>query len=73
MSATLTIDQAARLLGCSRNTAYAAARSGEIAGIPVIRIGARRLVIPRAPLEELLGISTPATNGKHDDDNIPLS
>ena len=60
--ATLTVQEAGRLLGIGRNSAYAAAATGEIAGIPVIRVGGR-LVIPRAPLEALLGISTPAATG----------
>ena len=63
MSATLTIPEVAALLGISRNAAYEAARSGELAGVPVIRVGARRLVVPRRPLEQLLGIS-PAENSE---------
>lgn len=54
LSATLTIPQAAALLGISRNHAYEEARGGELAGVPVIRIG-RRLLVPRVPLERLLG------------------
>jgi excisionase family DNA binding protein len=61
MSATFTIEEAAELLGIGRNTAYNAAHTGELAGIPVIRVGAKRLVVPRAPLERLLGITTPTT------------
>jgi hypothetical protein len=54
--ATLTIPEAARLLGIGRNLAYTHAQeSGELAGVPVIRVG-RRLVIPRTPLLEALGI-----------------
>ena len=48
--ATLTIDEAAEILGISRSAAYRAADTGEI---PTIQIGRRRLV-PRARLEELL-------------------
>ena len=40
---TLTVPEAGRLLGCSRNYAYELARRGEI---PVIRLG-RKLVVPR--------------------------
>jgi excisionase family DNA binding protein len=47
---TLTIAQAAKLLGISRNSAYQAARYGQL---PVIKIGAR-LLIPRVALEEML-------------------
>jgi len=61
VSATLTVPQAARLLGVGRNLAYEiAARDGEIAGVPVIRVG-RRLLIPLARLLEVLGL---------DDDSI---
>jgi excisionase family DNA binding protein len=47
---TYTIDEAARLLGISRNSAYEAARRGEL---PVIRLG-RRILIPRSRLADLL-------------------
>lgn len=57
MSATLTIPEVAELLGVSRNTAYSdARRDGEIAGVPVIRVGRRRLLVAKAPLLELLGV-----------------
>jgi excisionase family DNA binding protein len=49
--ATLTIEEAAKLLGVSRGTAYESARRGEL---PTLRLG-RRLLVPRARLEELLG------------------
>jgi hypothetical protein len=56
VSATLTVPEAARLLGIGRNLAYEiAARDGEIAGVPVIRVG-RRLLIPLARLLEVLGL-----------------
>ncbi len=55
-SATVTVPEAARLLGIGRNLAYEiAARDGEIAGVPVIRVG-RRLLIPLARLLEVLGL-----------------
>lgn len=55
-SATLTISQAAELLGIGRNLAYeTAARDGELAGVPVIRVG-RRMVVPRARLLLILGL-----------------
>lgn len=54
-SATLTISQCAKCLGVSRNTAYEAARSGELAGVPVIHVG-RRLLIPSAPFRKALGL-----------------
>jgi excisionase family DNA binding protein len=48
---TLTILEAAKLLGIGRGSAYEAARRGEL---PAVRLG-RRLVVPRARLEEMLG------------------
>ena len=48
---TITIPEAARLLGISRSAAYRAAERGEI---PTIRIG-RRLLVPTAKLFEMLG------------------
>jgi excisionase family DNA binding protein len=47
----LTIAEAARRLRIGRNTAYEAARRGEL---PVVRIG-RRLLVPRLALERVLG------------------
>jgi excisionase family DNA binding protein len=47
----LTVEEAGRLLRISRQSAYQAARTGEL---PTIRIG-RRLLVPRAKLAELLG------------------
>lgn len=52
---TLSIVRAGRLLGVSRNTAYEAARSGQI---PTIPVGRRRLV-PTVKLLELLGVTSP--------------
>jgi hypothetical protein len=61
VSATLTIPQAAQLLGIGRNLAYEiAARDGEIAGVPVIRAG-RRLLIPLARLLGVLGLDDDST------------
>lgn len=50
---TISVEEAGRRLGVSRNTAYEAAARGEI---PTIRIG-RRLLVPVAPFERLLGLS----------------
>lgn len=47
---TLTVEEAARVLGISRSSAYEAARRGEL---PIVRIG-RRYVVPRVALERLL-------------------
>jgi excisionase family DNA binding protein len=48
---TLKIVEAAKVLGISRNAAYAAAKNGEL---PTVRIG-RRLLVPKAAIERLLG------------------
>ncbi|MDH3539937.1 MAG: helix-turn-helix domain-containing protein [Acidimicrobiia bacterium] len=56
-SATLTITEAAELLGIGRNLAYeTASRDGELAGVPVIRVG-RRLLVPQARLLSVLGMT----------------
>jgi excisionase family DNA binding protein len=47
---TLSVEETAKELGISRNTAYEAARRGEI---PTIQIG-RRLLVPRIALERML-------------------
>jgi excisionase family DNA binding protein len=47
----LTIDEAAGVLRISRQSAYEAARRGEI---PTIRLG-RRILVPRRALEKLIG------------------
>ncbi len=56
-TATLTITEAAELLGISRNSAYEAARTGELAGVPVLRVG-RRLLVPASPLRAVLGLDS---------------
>ena len=47
---TITVPEAASMLGVSRNLAYEAVRRGEL---PAIRVG-RRLVVPLKAIEELL-------------------
>jgi excisionase family DNA binding protein len=47
---TFTVEEAGRMLGVSRNTAYACARSGEL---PVVKLGTR-LVVPKAALMRML-------------------
>ena len=47
---TLTIPEAADALGIGRNSAYEAARRGEI---PTVRIG-KRLLVPRVAFERML-------------------
>jgi excisionase family DNA binding protein len=48
---TLTVEEAARALGISRQLGYEGVRRGDI---PSIRIG-RRILVPRARLLELVG------------------
>ena len=48
---TMTVEEAGEALGVSRATAYLLAKTG---GIPVIRLGERRLVVPKAALLKLL-------------------
>lgn len=50
--ATITIEQAAKVLGLGRTAAYEAARRGEF---PTRRLG-RRLVVPVPALLEWLGV-----------------
>jgi excisionase family DNA binding protein len=52
---TLKIEEAAKILGISRNTAYEAVKSGQV---PIIKIG-RRLLVPRAALERMLETAAP--------------
>ena len=54
---TVTVDEAAALLGMSRAGAYNAIADGNI---PNIKIG-RLIRVPSAPLRRLLGIEDPRT------------
>lgn len=47
---TITVEEAARILGISRNTAYAHVKNSFI---PSVRLG-RRIVIPRAAFDRFL-------------------
>jgi excisionase family DNA binding protein len=49
---TLTVEQAAKVLGISRSTAYELVHTGDI---PSLRFG-RRIVIPAAKLADQLGL-----------------
>lgn len=53
-SMTYTIDEVAVKLGIGRNTAYAAARAGQI---PVLKIG-KRLLVPKVAFDRLLESSS---------------
>lgn len=48
---TLTVEEAGEVLGISRATAYMLANTGKI---PTIRLGERRLVVPKAALMKML-------------------
>jgi len=52
---TLTVEDAAAMLGIGRTLAYELARTGEL---PSIRLG-RRIIIPRAAVERMLAGNTP--------------
>lgn len=52
---TMTVKEAGEALGVSKATAYMLANTGQI---PVIRLGERRLVVPRAALMKMLEISS---------------
>jgi excisionase family DNA binding protein len=53
---TLTVEQAAKLLGIGRSTAYELVHTGDI---PSLRLG-RRIVVPRTRLAALLAAANPA-------------
>ena len=46
-SQVLTVEEAGKLFGISRALAYRLANDGEIAGVPVLRLG-RRFVLSRS-------------------------
>jgi len=48
---TMTVKEAGEALGISRATAYLLVSTGQI---PTIRLGERRLVVPRASLMKML-------------------
>lgn len=58
--ATITVDEAASLLGIGRNTAYEAIRAGQI---PALRLGRRLLVPVPALLRMLEGAEAPFDEG----------
>ena len=49
----LTVEEAAAVLGISRTLAYSLAREflTTRSGLPCVRLGSRRIVVPRAALE----------------------
>ena len=59
---TLTVDESAVYLGIGRQLAYKMANDGRL---PTIRMG-KRMLVPRAALDQLLSVPTPiptAPNG----------
>lgn len=54
--ATFTIKEVAAILGIGRAAAYEAVRTGRI---PSLHVSTRRIVVPRAALERLLGNNAP--------------
>lgn len=62
---TLSVREAAKLLGISRGLAYELVRTGEI---PVIKFG-KRLVVPRKALEKLVGLDEVKSIEQGDDWN----
>ncbi len=57
--ATISVSDAAALLGISRNTAYEAARTGQL---PILRLG-RRLLVPVPALLRMLESEDDSENG----------
>lgn len=56
LPATLTVEQAAEVLGISRRSAYRAVERGDL---PTLRLG-RRLLVPTARLLAILGVEQQA-------------
>jgi excisionase family DNA binding protein len=54
---TYSVEEAGRILGYSRNTAYEAAKTGEL---PVIRLG-RKIRVPKVALQRLLDGAVPTS------------
>lgn len=55
LPATITVRETGRLLGVCAASAYEAARTGQL---PVLRLGARRMLVPTARLREMLGCTS---------------
>ncbi len=58
---TITVEEAAKLLGISRGLAYEMARAGRL---PTLRFG-RRLLVPRRALYHLLEKTTDEEGKRH--------
>ena len=55
---TISVERAGELLGLSRNSAYTAAKNGQL---PVLKIG-KRLLVPKVALERMLAGSSKDNN-----------
>ncbi|MFV0318520.1 MAG: helix-turn-helix domain-containing protein [Microthrixaceae bacterium] len=64
---TVTVEEAAVILGIARSTAYECVHRGELRAI---RLG-RRLVVPRSVVAEILG-SEPCPSPSSSDSELPL-
>lgn len=61
MPATYTVEEAAEVIGISRNSAYEAIKRGEI---PSIKIG-RRILVPKDALHRMLSEARTAAPPQH--------
>ena len=68
---TLTVTEAARVLGIGRNLAFELIRRNEFP-TPALRLGAR-IVIPRQPLMRLLGLEGELSNSNAEPHEQELS
>lgn len=59
---TVSVAEAADLLGIGRSLAYEMARDGRL---PTVKPGARRYVVPRMALERMLANADPAADSTH--------
>jgi excisionase family DNA binding protein len=63
--ATLSVKEAAQLLGISKNLAYQLARQGKLPG--TIRLGEKRIVVSRIAIDQLLSQCDKTHEGVYDD------
>jgi excisionase family DNA binding protein len=61
---TLSVEEAAAMLGISRNLGYKLARQGKLPG--VISIGDKRLVVSKVAIEKLLESGNNLGNGRQE-------
>lgn len=68
LTPTLSVSEAAALLGISRGAAYESIRTGEFP-VEVLRIG-RRILVPTAPLLAVLGVTGPVPSGETPEEKL---